>query len=233
MRRFPARILVLLLAWGAGSVQASTLLWDNFLTPNPETDGGFDGQTYITDERNALVGSSWAIDDMVFETDVVIEELRWAGGRTPAYDPTYSVEVLLLNSDFTPVGGGSPFEPTFAIDGVNVVGNYGTYFGYQAFNGSVALPTTALPAGRYYVGVRLASADGAGFGRHVMLSTGNGTINGDSMAQVYVPLVGLTSWTPIADFPFEEATDLAFQVYGVPEPAAFLLLACVTLLRRR
>jgi hypothetical protein len=233
MRSFPAGVLLVLLVWSAGPAQAD-MLWDNF---NAAAESGFDGHSFFTSERVAVLGSSWAIDDFVVtDQPWSVGEVRWAAGRNPNYE--YTVEVIILRDDFTPlVDGLGDFDATYAIDEYQVTGTYGTFFGYQVYNGSAVIPATTLDPGHYYVGVRLVSNNGLGYGRNVMMTTGSGTLQGETMGYVYSPFFGVSDWLPVDDFPMETPTDYAFQLLGtqVPEPAGLLLLfgGALVGLRRR
>jgi hypothetical protein len=236
MRRFPAHILTLALValTAARLAPGSTLQWDNYNAGDPNLTGGADGLSYFTSERVGIIGATWTIDDMAFDHPVTIDEIRWAGGYRPDYN--YTVEVLLLNSDFTPVTGGRPslLDPTYAIGNFDVERTFGAQFGYTAYNGRVFIPPTHLAAGRYYLGVRLVSDNGAGFGRNVIFTTGLGETRGATEAYVYAPFFGINTLTPIGSVGAEQPSDFAFQVWGVPEPTSvFLALAGLALLRRR
>jgi len=229
MRSFPAGVLLVLLAWSAGMAQAG-MLWANY---NAAAESGFDGHSFFASERVAVLGSSWAIDDFVITDDPwIVEELQWAAGRNPNYN--YTVEVIFLNDDFTPiVSGPGDFDATYAIDDYEVTETHGTFFGYQVYNGRVVIPPTSLDPGHYYVGIRLVSNDGLGYGRNVMLTTGNGELKGETMGYVYSPFFGVSDWLPVDDFPYETPTDYAFRVLGVPEPTGLVLLVAGLLIRRR
>ncbi len=214
-----------------GTVAApAELLWDNFLSPDP---GGFDGESYFSSERDSVIPTSWAIDDMLLESPVQVESIRWAGGFYPMY--AYTVEVLILDDSLENIGAGlGPYDPTYAIESWQLEATFGTKWGYTLYNGWVDIPPTALDPGQYYVGVRLVSSNnGSGAGRNVALSTGDGPPPEGAQAEVQIPLFGLNTWTPVDELPGEEPTDLAFQVYGVPEPLGLALLALGVLLRRR
>lgn len=221
--------LVLLLIVGAAVAQAD-LLWDNFLTANPGVDGGFDRRSYFSSERNAAVEDTWATDDVVFTQDVVVQGIKWAGGRDPRW--SYSVEVIILkeqNQTYTPLAGFPLAVPTY-----QVTGTFGSFYGFQTFNGYVELPDTPLGPGHYYIGVRLVSGPtGQGDGRNVALTTGYGQINGQTMGLVRPGPPPYYNWIFINQYPGEPATDYAFQVHGIPEPTGLALLGVGLLLQFR
>lgn len=230
MRSVHLVLVFMLLVAGALDARADLLLWDNFLTPRPADDGGVDRHSYFTCERDATIEDSWVVDDARFNVPVVLDAIKWAGGRLPAYP--YTVEVMVLKEEDNTLAEWPGFP--LGLSSYQVTGTFGTFYGYQVYNGYVELPPTSLPAGHYYFGVRLVSIPpGEGDGRNVALTTGFGTINGDSMGFVRVPPFGYPDWIPVDQFPGETPTDFAFQLYGIPEPASVPLLALGPILSRR
>lgn len=233
MRRCHVALVVLLVVCGGGLARGD-LLWNNFLT-DPD---GFDTNLLMTSEKDATIslGGSWTADDVAFTSPggVQIESIRWAGALLANH--AYTVEVTILQNDpgYTELAAIS--VPTFTI-----VDTYGTTGGYERYVADVTLPGDGyyLPAGEYFIGIRLLSTSG----RNFMASTGNGTLNGNSMGIFKSTYWGYSDWIPINQFatyqpehPFLDPTDFAFQVYGsiVPEPAAMLLISGgILLLRRR
>ncbi|MEW6251609.1 MAG: hypothetical protein AB1716_13260 [Planctomycetota bacterium] len=226
-----SRTAALILLLSAAGVGQAALLWDNFNAAGP---GGFDGRYFVTSEQDAVVPSgSGAADDAVFSQPVTLQKLRWAGCYLPQY--TYTAKVFILDSGLN--------ETVYDAQPITILETYGTVFGgYTAFNAEVPLPEITLPAGRYLFGVQLINRTGTGAlgpGRHMILSTGNGTLRGSGMGMVKAADFGYPNWIPISEwYGLGITTDYAFQVYGdpVPEPASlFVLLAgpLVALLRRR
>lgn len=222
-------LLLLLLVGGAAIAQAD-LLWNNFLTPNPAVDGGFDRQSYFSSERNAAVPDTWTTDDAVFTHDVIIQGIKWAGARDPRF--AYTAEVIILKEEsqsYTPLTGFP-----LAIPSYQVTGTFGNFYGFQTYNGYVDLPDTPLSAGHYYFGVRLVSGPtGQGDGRNVALTTGNGQINGLTMGLVRPGPPPYYDWIFINQYPGESPTDFAFQLYGIPEPTSLVLLGLGLMLQLR
>jgi hypothetical protein len=221
-----------------GTAQATTLLWDNFLTANPAADGGFDGRSYFSSERDAAVEDSWAADDAVWDHPVQVEGIKWAAARDARF--AYGdVEIIILQEQgersLSVVQQYALGEPPA------IQGTFGTYLGFQVYNGYAAIPDggITLPAGHYYFGVRLVSGpNGDGDGRNLMLTTGTSggvtTINGQTMGLFQSNFYGYPNWTPVAETSASMTTDFAFQIYGIPEPASLVLLgAGILLLRRR
>lgn len=230
MRHVRIALLVCLLAGGFSAAQAE-LLWDNFLTANPATDGGFDGRTYFSSERNAAVPDTWATDDAVFEYAVTIDSIKWLGGRDASYED-YTVEIMVLAYD------GEEFveitDPPIAVNDWQVTGTFGKFFGFEVYNGLVDLPGDGLKldAGHYCFGVRLVSENGTGDGRNVALSTGDGEIRVEQ-GVVRAGPPPFFEWTFVGDLPGAPETEFGFQLYGIPEPASLLLLTAGVFLARR
>jgi hypothetical protein len=225
-----AIILVLALA-GASSARA-VLIWDNFLTANPPTDGGFDGHSFFSSERNAAVEDSWAADDAVWTGNVTVQGVKWAGGRDPRF-PYGNVELIVLNEQ----GGGLSVVQQYSLGQPTIQGTFGTFDGFEVYDGYIELPPGGLDLGpgHYYFGVRLVNgANGDEDGRNVMLTTGDGAINGVTMGLFQSDFFGYPDWTLTADTSAGITTDFAFQVYGViPEPVSLVLLTAGAFLARR
>ena len=223
---------------GATAAQADMLLWDNFLTANPAVDGGFDGNSYFSSERDAAVADSWAADDAVWDHTVQVQGIKWAGARDARF-PYGNVEIIILSdqgerslSVVQQYTLGQPPE---------IQGTFCTFLGYQVYDGFATIPDggITLPAGHYYFGVRLvAGPNGDSDGRNLMLTTGTAggvtTINGLTMGLFQSNTFPYPDWTLTQDTSPAITTDFAFQLYGVPEPASLILLGVgVLLLRRR
>ncbi len=222
---------IILVAIGAVSAQAE-LIWDNYLSNNP----GYDGTSYFSSERCTSVPDSWAGDDAVWETTVTISAIEWLGARKPGYDYGYA-EAIILDSDFQTlyeftIDSGQPLDYTAEE-------LPGPVFGWMPYEGYVEIPETTLLAGQYYIAVRLVSAaepgDATTAGRNVVLTTGNGGINGDTMGVIKNVGLGADDWMLVDNYFGTPATDYSYRIYGVevPEPAGLLLLVSGLLLGRR
>ncbi len=199
---------------GVAAVRAD-LLWDNFLT----APRGYDEVTYISSEKDTTIIGSWAADDAIFTNPVTVTGVEWVAIRDPIYQ--YTAEVLILDDKFSPLHLYTGLPYSAAVTNPSL-------FDLQAYNGSAEIPATDLPAGRYYLAVRLATA---GAGANKMLSTGNGQINGQTMAAFQSDHFGL-GWALLGDLGGPH-TDLGYRIFGTPEPAAMMLLAAGALLLRR
>jgi hypothetical protein len=221
-----------------GTAQATTLLWDNFLTSDPAADGGFDGHSYFSSERDAAVEDSWAADDAVWDYPVQVQGIKWAAARDARF--AYgNVEIIILQEQ--PERSLSVVQQYNLGQPPEIQGTFGTFLGFEVYNGYAAIPDggITLPAGHYYFGVRLVyGVNGDGNGRNVMLTTGTidgvTTINGETMGLFQSDYFSYPNWTLVADTSAALTTDFAFQIYGIPEPAALsLLLTGLVVLRRR
>jgi hypothetical protein len=217
----------IVLGLGFAALAAAEPIWDNYLSPEP----GYDRVSFFTSEADATVTDSWVADDFSFTHPVTLTGLDWLGARKTRY--TYTAEVLIMDSTFAVVDGGAltglPYAETPISDPDFVIG-------FQLYEGTVELPEVTLPAGRYYVGVRLRSErDGQpGGGRNFWLTTGSGELNGVTEAAFRAEDWGYADWTMMSDIDPPLVSDFAFRLYGVPEPAtAMLILAGIAVLRRR
>jgi len=178
-----------------------SILWDNFLT-NPDG-GGFDGWSYFSSERNTNVVESWAGDDAFFDVGVTVQGIGWAAIRDADY--TYTAETIVLDDAFNELVSftGLPFT---------ALATYDWLFGYETYNGYVQTSPITLPAGHYYFAVRLA-VDAAG--RNMILSTGNGAINGLTEGAVQSEFFGIPDWSLFSQaFPGATPTDYAYRIHG-------------------
>jgi hypothetical protein len=237
MRRYHVALVVLLVVCGGALTRADelpVLLWDNFLA----TSDGFDPNVLMTSEKDATVslGGSWTADDVDFTSfggGVTIQKLRWAGALLDNRD--YTVEVTILKNDLNYTQLAAISIPTF-----NILDTFGSApGGYLRYVADVTLPELGfhLDPGKYFVGIRLLSTNGRNF------MAGRGALNpqGHAMGIFKSAYWGYPNWIPIDQFatyqpehPYLDPTDFAFQVYGIPEPAALLLIGGgVLFLRRR
>lgn len=232
MTRFGLACLIGVLAV-AGTTARADLLWDNFLTADPANDGGFDGYSYFSSERNAAVEDSWIADDAFWTHPVTITGIKWAAGRDPRFDYGTVEIIILAETDraLTPAYEFSLGQPT-------IIDTFGTFQGFEVYNGYTALPAVQLPAGHYYFGIRLVNgANGDEDGRNVFLTTGRvagvPTINGLTMGMFQSNFFNYPEWTFVGDTSAKMTTDFPFQLFGVPEPEALALAAVAVLMLRR
>jgi hypothetical protein len=211
---FRAVMIVGLTLVGVSAAPAD-LLWDNFLSDRD----GFDGITWISSEKDTTIVGTWAGDDAIFAIPVTVTGVEWLAVRDPLY--TYTAEVTILDDSLSPIHTFTALPYTAVVLDEDV-------FDYQAYRGIAEIPPIDLPAGHYYVAARLAT-NGAGTNR--MLSTGAGTINGETMA-VFQSDHFAIPWSLLGDIG-APVTDLAYRIYGTPEPATAGLLATGLLLLRR
>jgi len=212
-------VIALAVLAGVAGVQAD-IIWDNYLT-SPD---GYDSISAFTSERNTNVVDSWAGDDAIFGAPVTVTGVEWLAIRDPDYQ--YTAEVVVLDENFDIV------NEYIEMDYAATVVTPDPLFGYQVYSGYIDLGGLDLPAGQYYFAVRLFTG---GAGRNMILTTGDGTINGLSMGVVQSDHFGIANWTEIASaWPGAPVTDLAYRIHGVPEPASLVLLAGgLFMLRRR
>lgn len=217
---------ITLLLGTAASLVSADVLWDNYIT-QPD---GYDGVTFFSSEADASVSDSWAVDDAIFSYDVTIQSIQWFGARKPGY--TYTAEVIVMDEEFIPVQG-SPVEGLSYAAATRPE----PFNGFEVYEGSLELDEPLeLPAGRYYIGVRLRNEIGLapGGGRNFVLTTGDGTTRGETMGAFRSPDFGYTDWTYTEGYdPAPIVTDFAYRINGIPEPAGLALLLTGLLFRRR
>lgn len=191
------------------------LLWDNYLTPPV----GHDRVSGRASERNTDVPDAWTVDDAVFASPVRVQELRWIGLRDETTHYA-SADLIVLDAEFQQLEllSGVPFFAT----------PLEMLLGYQVYEGRIDGLNIDLPAGRYYVGARL--VDG-GSGRNFVATTGRGQIAGETTGAFRSATFGVPNWTLVGVF--ATPTDYAYRIYGVPEPAGFVLAAAGALMTVR
>ena len=70
----PTHAFVLAVAIGLTPLASADLLWDNYAIPD-----GLDRVGGFSSERATLISDSWVVDDAVFETPVIVEQIQWIG----------------------------------------------------------------------------------------------------------------------------------------------------------
>lgn len=231
MKKWMSLPLGMVLA-GSAFAGGTQLLWDNYLTP-PD---GYDGQNALSSDRNTQTQDSWVADDAVFGQIVRVDEIRWVGYREINGGGQYpAADVTVLDSTFNTLLEFNDASYTDSVlDTVQILGRT-----YQIYEGSVSLETFAgdreFDPGQYYFGTRLV---GNTLGQNFFATTGNGTLNGQTIGFTRSPSFFQNNWTPVSQvYGIEFNTDFAFQVRGVivPEPAAIAMLGAGALLfvRRR
>jgi hypothetical protein len=229
------------------SVAASAgILWDNYLSANPNNGEGYDGVYALSSERNTFVTNSWTGDDAIFDQTVTLEAISWygllqnyAGAEYTAVD----VVIYTANPDPTVYPIAPDASPVVSFTDLsfnqrNVTDPYYEQLGYQVYEGTVDLPQdVVLPPDHYYYAVRVV---GSTYGRAFAATTGDGSINpapGTTMGvfqstQLYY--LKRPNWVYVNEAS-PRVSDYAYRLYGiVPEPAsvALLVLAAAALRRR-
>ncbi len=229
---FAAAAVILTIVAATARGDQLVLEWDNFLTFDPATDGGFDRVSYFASERDAAVPDAWVVDDVLFDHDVPLKRFEWAG----AHDRRFgygSVELIILED----IDETLHVIYQLSLGQPVVEATFGLFYGLETYNAYIEIPdsrpTVTLLAGRhYYLGVRLVYNDGHADGRNVALTTGYGTINGLTTGRFQSYFFGYPDWTPVEQTAEHLATDFAFRVWS-PEPGSLMILLGGLLLVRR
>ena len=208
----------LLAAWLVTDMaSAQSLLWDN---------GDWDGSSNVVSDRSVSKPEreSWAVDDAIFLSDVVVDGLRWDAILQGDYNPS-SVDILVLSDNF---------EKLIEIRDLSFEKELrGTDRGEPVYLIKTSQLNIHLPIGRYYFGGRTVSAgEERGF-TELRSDDPRGATEGYFRGAFY----GFGDWTPLTGI-FGQPQELAFKVYGetVPEPTSLTILGCVlagVLLRRK
>lgn len=238
-------VLAIMLTVGVVSAQADEMLiWDNF-----EPADGYSTENYWTSVSSLGEPDAWLADDAIFDQPVEVSRIDWYGARQVTIAGTrieYTAEVLIAEGEVDQQGIVDITE-VFRVgeleyDSVDLESDsqLGTIY-----RGSVNFEPVALSPGvHYYYAVRLVTP---GIGNNVILGTGvEQTHEGQFLTEAiaYSPLAfaGLEEWFTMGFISDPQGggwtdvavTDYSYQLYGVPEPAAgLLLLAGVFLVRRR
>ena len=210
----------------ASPLAQADLLWNNYHT-QPD---GYDHISALSSERNTIVPDSWTADDAAFGTPVQIQEIRWIAMRDPSLNYP-AADVLIMDENFNTVWQASDSAFTILRDDI-----FPDFPGLRTYEAAVSVPDVPLTAGRYFVATRLVGENG--LGRNYVATTGEGSNfggPGQTMGVFQGAVFGFPNWTPVDQLPLIVATDFAYQVYGVPEPATLVLIALggLALLRRR
>ena len=216
------------------SAQAD-LLWDNYLSPD-----GYDHVSGKSSERNTFVTDSWTGDDVIPTADWIVQSIKWIGMVDPHPDAIYdAVDVIIYPANPDPQGypiapGAVPIaEFTDQPLSTTVIGDE---FGLQVIEGTVDLPSDVfLDQGEhYYYAVRVV---GNNRGRHYAATTGEGAFNGQTMGVFqshFFHYTGEPNWVYVDQMGHPPlASDYAYQLHGIPEPASLVLLALGGLAFRR
>lgn len=204
-RLLPVGLLLVLNAssWAGGI----TTLLDNFLTP-PD---GHDGISGRSSERNSLVPDAWTCDDLDIDTSIVIQRVDWIGYRDAGI--TYeSAEVIVLREEIDDRGGLVLTEVAL-VQGLipQFDDSLPPAFDLTTYRGTVSGLAIGLPAGHYYVGVRLVDNF---LGRNFLATTGAGTFGagGRTMGIFRSPSLGSPDWVMVGEL--MTPTDFAIQLVG-------------------
>jgi hypothetical protein len=197
------------------------VIWDNY-----QGQDGYDHVTALSSERATLISDTWLVDDVVFESPVILEQIQWLGLRD---QQSFSgADYIVMDGDFNVIA-----EVHDLAFGSQFLTNE---FGLQVYEGTVETTPLQLEPGQYYMGARL--VDGF-LGRNFVLTSGTGAQNVLGQTQAYfkgVPF-GADDWTPVEDILDSHVpSDFAYRISGqiVPEPASLLLLlGGAAMLRRR
>jgi hypothetical protein len=218
--RYASIIAFIVLACSSASAD---LLWNNYLTND-----SIDERTGLSSERETIIPDSWVVDDAVFIDPVEVESVSWFGAREPgAVYP--AADLIVMDAQFNVVAEYADVVPTLVDMG-------DIFSGLTLYEAKITLPEElSLDPGQYYVGTRLV---GETLGRNYALTTGNGTLNGQTEAYFRSETFGEPDWVPVSWVLSVGQSDFAFQVDGtvVPEPASIVLLASgvlLVVLRRR
>lgn len=228
---------------------AAVVLWDNY------SNNSFDYTRYVSAERRTLVGptlqtASWAVDDASFDNEVVLDTIEWVGlrqlGSTVPGFGYDTADFAFFTREVDPFSGAVTFTVVPGAFGQEVswekLQELGSWSGYNAYEGRITLaePIT-LPAGDYWVGVRLVgNVANQNTGRAFQASRAGG-VNSEGSSDggyVYNPAAfGDFNWRAGSQLPgFAAPIDWAFRLaYSIPEPSSLVLLAAGALaaFRRR
>jgi hypothetical protein len=201
------------------------MLWDNYQGVD-----GYDGVSAHTTERNTLVTESWTVDDAVFATTVIVQQIQWIGERTAGTTFT-AADFIILDENFNVVREewNVPFTDTSLAEVVSSIGTL------EVYEGSVDIPNVELPAGHYYLGTRLV---GSYYGQNFVATTGNGNFLGLTVGAFQSDFFGVHDWVLVDQLSSTTTvSDYAYRIQGivVPEPAtiATLLIGGLMLAWRR
>lgn len=208
MHRWHFALVALLMA----PVAYADVIWDNYQGPD-----GYDHVTGLSNERATLISDSWLVDDAVFESPVIVEQIQWIGLRDNPQRFT-GADYIIMDADFNVLAEMSDvaFTAQFLTN----------EFGMQVYEGTVEVTPLQLEPGQYYMGARLVDGD---LGRNFILTSGTGAANVLGQTQAYFKSVpfGADVWTPVEDvLESHEPSDFAYRISGqiIPEPASLMLL---------
>ncbi len=199
----------------ASSASAQDLLWDNM---------PFGGDGSLSSSQLDLVYpfDSQVADDFV--GGFTVNHIKWMGGfwnGSPVDIPDWNI-IFYADAGGVPTGG--PTDPTgtalyhYVISGGDVdIVDHGDF----TYDYSVALPDTAFAAETFWVAIQPVFGFPPQWGIEGAFDSQQGAL----MHQGF-PLLGTDYWSPLA-------TDMAFQLYGVPAPGALALLGLAGLVGRR
>ena len=115
--------------------------------------GAFDGVNALYAEREPYgAASRWVVDDVVFTTNVEINDLHWWGNEATAFNWTENIDYIILNDD-----NGAPGTVVTEVLDVSAtrVDTGVTLFTYPVWLYSVQGLSVSLSAGTYWVGMRV------------------------------------------------------------------------------
>ncbi len=220
MHRWPFALAALLLT---APVATADVIWDNYQGPD-----GYDHVTALSSERATLISESWLVDDAVFETPVIVEQIQWLGLRDNPQRFT-GADYIIMDANFDVIAQMSDvaFTAQFMTN----------EFGLQVYEGTVEITPVQLEPGQYYMGARLVDGN---LGRNFVLTSGTGAVNVLGETQAYFKSVpfGADDWTAVEEvLDHHMPSDFAYRISGqiIPEPASLMLLlgGAALMLRRQ
>ena len=229
------------------------ILQDNYLgkpaAVDPTWELPYDRVTALSSETDTFAGPSWTADDLVVPPfqEFTVMQIRWIALLEEHPAPDYShVEVAIwpANRLSDPIEPNQPSLIPSTVLEVDSMTSLNDGWGKMGFyEGIITLPEemqVTLTEGHYYYAVRVV---GNNLGRHMIATTGGDAnypdqniFGGSSMGAFRSPHFYNNDWVtsdeavfiadpnnPGTEIPY--ATDFAYQVWGVPEPASIVLLA--------
>ncbi len=202
----------LIAAWTA-TASPGAMLWDN---------GGFDGRTGY-----GSMPPDWIADDFIFQAPGHINSVR-ADFYLYPHGAQFTLGDVAVWTE--PVPGDGPGDLVFQQQLTIHTQKIGEYSWYDIVEVSVDDLALDLPAGGYFLGLRLVDKPYHGYFAS-WATAGNGEIHGHDGGWTYYDELGYPYWYRVTYNGLP--TDFAFRLEGVPEPAMGVLVIVVAALGRR